>query len=161
MRYLAAYLMLVVGGNASPSAEDVKALLATVGVEVSLVLNLLQIESLMVHVNSVYQIFLHCPPLIFLFLLIYHHIHIIQADDERLSALLTDLEGKNVEELCALGQEKLMKGAAVSAAAAPAAAASAAPAAAEKPKEKPKVEEVDALDGGMSMFGGSGGAKDY
>jgi ribosomal protein L12E/L44/L45/RPP1/RPP2 len=69
--------MLVVGGNASPSAEDVKALLATVGVEVSLVLNLLQIESLMVHVNSVYQIFLHCPPLIFLFLLIYHHIHII------------------------------------------------------------------------------------
>jgi ribosomal protein L12E/L44/L45/RPP1/RPP2 len=75
--------------------------------------------------------------------------------------LLTDLEGKNVEELCALGQEKLMKGAAVSAAAAAPAASAAAPAAAEKPKEKPKVEEVDALDGGMSMFGSSGGAKDY
>jgi len=36
---------------------------------------------------------------------------------------------------------------------APAAAGAAAPAAAEKPKE----EEVDALDGGMDMFGGSGG----
>jgi len=38
--------------------------------------------------------------------------------------------------------------------AAPAAAAAAAP-------EKPKVEEVDALDGGMDMFGGSGGGGDY
>ncbi len=49
---------------------------------------------------------------------------------------------------------------------APAAAAAAAPAGgaaapAAKPAEKPKVEEVDALDGGMDMFGGSGGAKDY
>jgi large subunit ribosomal protein LP0 len=42
-------------------------------------------------------------------------------------------------------------------AAAPAAAGGAAPAAAAAP-EKPKVEEVDALDGGMDMFGGSGGA---
>jgi hypothetical protein len=31
-----------------------------------------------------------------------------------------------------------------------------APAAAAKP-EKPKEEEVDALDGGMDMFGGGGG----
>jgi large subunit ribosomal protein LP1 len=37
--------------------------------------------------------------------------------------------------------------------AAPAAAGAAAPKAAEKPKE----EEVDALDGGMDMFGGGGG----
>ena len=28
-------------------------------------------------------------------------------------------------------------------------------------KEKPKVEEVDALDGGMDMFGGGGGGGDY
>lgn len=28
-------------------------------------------------------------------------------------------------------------------------------------EEKPKVEEVDALDGGMDMFGGSGGGGDY
>lgn len=48
--------------------------------------------------------------------------------------------------------------AAPSAAASGAAPAAAAPAAAAKPKE----EEVDALDGGMDMFGGGGGAKgDY
>lgn len=39
---------------------------------------------------------------------------------------------------------------------APAAATAAAPAAAAAP-EKPKEEEVDALDGGMDMFGGGGG----
>ena len=45
------------------------------------------------------------------------------------------------------------------AAAAAAGAAAAAPAKEEKKEEKkPKVEEVDALDGGMDMFGG-GGAK--
>ncbi len=45
------------------------------------------------------------------------------------------------------------------AAAAPAAVAGgAAPAGGEPAKEeKPKVEEVDALDGGMDMFGGGGG----
>ncbi len=43
--------------------------------------------------------------------------------------------------------------------AAPAAAA-AAPAAAKK-EEKPKEEEVDALDGGMDMFGGGGGGGGY
>ena len=118
MRHLAAYLLLVVGGNESPSAADVKTLLQSAGVE---------------------------------------------SDDERLGALITELEGKNIEELVALGSARLMKGG-VGGGAAPAAAAAgggvAAPAAAEKPKEKPKVEEVDALDGGMDMFGGSGG-KDY
>ncbi len=39
-------------------------------------------------------------------------------------------------------------------------AAAAAPAAAKAP-EKPKEEEVDALDGGMDMFGGGGGKGDY
>jgi len=56
------------------------------------------------------------------------------------------------------GVEKFMNG--PSAGGAPAAAsagpAAAAPAAA-KVAEKPKVEEVDALDGGMDMFGGGGG----
>ncbi len=41
--------------------------------------------------------------------------------------------------------------------AAPAAAAAGAAPAAAKVEEKPKVEEVDALDGGMDMFGGGGG----
>jgi len=47
------------------------------------------------------------------------------------------------------------------AAAAPAAAGAAAggdaPKEEKKKEEKPKVEEVDALDGGMDMFGGGGG----
>ncbi len=118
MRHLAAYLLLVVGGNASPSAEDIPNLLAVSNIEV---------------------------------------------DADRLNQLIAELEGKNVEELIALGSEKLMKGAAVAAAAAPSAgAAPAAGAAAPAAKaEKPKVEEVDALDGGMDMFGGSSGGKDY
>jgi len=33
MKYLAAYLLLVIGGNTAPSVSDVSALLATVGVE--------------------------------------------------------------------------------------------------------------------------------
>ncbi|KAJ7126565.1 ribosomal protein 60S [Mycena crocata] len=33
MRYLAAYLLLQIGGNASPSAADVKAVISTVGIE--------------------------------------------------------------------------------------------------------------------------------
>lgn len=120
MRHLAAYLLLVVGGNTSPTAEDITNVLSQAGIE---------------------------------------------ADSERLSQLISELEGKNVNELVALGKDKLMVGAAMGAAPAAAAggaapAAGAAPAG-EKPKEKPKEEEVDALDGGMDMFGGSGGKGDY
>lgn len=115
MRHLAAYLLLVVGGNANPSAEDVKTLLGAAGID---------------------------------------------GDEDRLTQLLADLEGKDLNELIALGKEKLVVAGGAAAAAAP--AAGAAPAAAggakeEKKEEKPKVEEVDALDGGMDMFGGGGG----
>lgn len=116
MRHLAAYLLLVAGGNASPSAADVTALLGQAGIEV---------------------------------------------DEARLNQLIGDLEGKDLAEIIAEGKSKLLVASAVSGAAAPAAAAAgAAPAASEAPKEekKAKVEEVDALDGGMDMFGG-GGAK--
>lgn len=34
MKYLAAYLLLVAGGNATPAAADIKNLLGSVGVEV-------------------------------------------------------------------------------------------------------------------------------
>jgi large subunit ribosomal protein LP2 len=34
MRYLAAYLLLQIGGNASPSADDIRKVLAAVGIEV-------------------------------------------------------------------------------------------------------------------------------
>jgi len=33
MRYVAAYLLAALGGNASPSAKDIKAILGSVGIE--------------------------------------------------------------------------------------------------------------------------------
>ena len=104
--------MLVAGGNASPTAADITAVLSEVGVEV---------------------------------------------DSERLTSLLAEMEGKDVSELIASGSTKLVKmgggGGGGGGGAAAAAGGDAAPAEAEKPKE----EEVDALEGGMDMFGGGGG----
>lgn len=54
MKHLAAYLLLGVGGNASPSAKDVKKVLAAVGIE---------------------------------------------ADDDRLKQLISELEGKDINEV--------------------------------------------------------------
>ena len=51
MKHLAAYLLLTLGGNTSPSAKDIKAVLESVGIE---------------------------------------------ADDERLSSLLSELKGKDI-----------------------------------------------------------------
>jgi large subunit ribosomal protein LP2 len=141
MRHLAAYLLLVAGGNEAPTAEDVTNVLSQAGIEV---------------------------------------------DSERLEQLINELAGKDLAELIETGKDKLLVGglgggAPAAAGAAPAAAGAAAPAAgkslsipifdvptffstspfsyAEAPAAKPKVEEVDALEGGMDMFGGGG--KDY
>ena len=123
MRHLATYLMLVLGGNENPTAEDITNALSKCGIE---------------------------------------------TDPERLSSLISELEGKDVEELIALGKQKLMAGGAGGGGGAPAAAAAAAPSSApdtgakeEKKPEKPKEEEVDPLEGGMDMFGGGGGGGDY
>ena len=123
MRHLAAYLLLVIGGNTSPTAEDVKAVLGAAGIE---------------------------------------------TDDERLNTLITELEGKSLAELVEAGSSKLLigvgGGGGGGVAVSEGAGASAAPsgdAPAAKKEEKPKEEEVDALDGGMDMFGGGGGGGDY
>ena len=106
MKYLAAYLLLVQGGNASPSASDIKELLASVNIE---------------------------------------------ADDSRISGLLSELEGKNVDELVAEGTTKLASvptaGAAAGGAAPAAAGEEAAPA---EEKEEAKEESDD--DMGMGLF---------
>ncbi|EJU03651.1 ribosomal protein 60S [Dacryopinax primogenitus] len=100
MRHIAAYLLCQIGGNGSPSAADVKAVLAAGGVE---------------------------------------------ADEERLEKLISEVKGKSVNELIAEGTAKLSSvpaGGAGGAAAAPAAAAGGAAAAAEEdPKEEEKKEE--------------------
>ena len=64
MKHIAAYLLLVLGGNESPTADDVSNALSEVGVE---------------------------------------------TDSERLSALMSELEGKDLNELLAQGKEMLAK----------------------------------------------------
>lgn len=95
MRYIAAYLLLQIGGKAAPTAEDIKSVLGSVGID---------------------------------------------ADEERLSKLLSELNGKDVAELISEGSAKFASvpsgGAAASSA--PAAAAGGA---AEAPKEEEKKEE--------------------
>ncbi|RAH67484.1 ribosomal protein P2 [Aspergillus aculeatinus CBS 121060] len=108
MKHLAAYLLLSLGGNASPSAEDIKSVLSSVGID---------------------------------------------ADEERLTKLISELEGKDLQELIAEGATKLASvpsggaGAAAPAAAAGAAAGGDAPAE-EKEEEKEESDE----DMGFGLF---------
>jgi len=108
MRLIAAYLLLQIGGNASPSAADVKKVLSAVGIE---------------------------------------------ADDERLDKLISELEGKNIDELIAEGSSKLSSvpsgggGGGVAAAAGGATA----PAAVAEEKEEKKEEEKEESDDDMGF----------
>jgi len=111
MKHVAAYLLAVLGGNANPSADDIKTILSSVDV---------------------------------------------QADDQKLSKLIEELKGKNLEELIEAGKSKLSAvptgGAAAPAAAAStgaaAPAATTAAAAAPPPEEKEESEEM-----GFDLFG--------
>ncbi|CAE6455409.1 unnamed protein product [Rhizoctonia solani] len=109
MRYIAAYLLLQIGGNASPGANDIKKVLEAGGVDV---------------------------------------------DEDRLSKLLSELEGKDVNALIAEGSSKLASvpsgGAVASGGAAPAAAAGGA-APAEEKKEEKKEEEKEESDDDMGF----------
>jgi large subunit ribosomal protein LP2 len=62
MKHIAAYLLLALGGNESPSAADVKSVLESVGIE---------------------------------------------ADDERLNTLISELKDKDINEIIAQGTTKL------------------------------------------------------
>ncbi|KXN73587.1 ribosomal protein 60S [Conidiobolus coronatus NRRL 28638] len=108
MRYIAAQLLLSLGGNTAASAEDIKTLLTSVGVEV---------------------------------------------EEERLTALLAQTEGKDLNELVAAGASKLASvpsgGAAAGAASSGAAAGGAAEAAAAAPAEE---EEEEDDDMGFGLF---------
>merc|ERR1712230_306523 len=102
MRYLAAYLLLQIGGNASPSAEDIKSVLEAAGVE---------------------------------------------TDEERLSKLISELEGKDVNELIQEGNSKL-----ASVPSGGAGGAAAAAAAEEKKEEKAEEKEESDDDMGFGLF---------
>merc|ERR1739847_21296 len=104
MRYVAAYLLAQLGGNGSPSAADIKKILASVGVD---------------------------------------------ADEERLGKVISELSGKNIEDVLAEGREKLASvPSGGGAAAAPAAGGAAAE---EAPKEEAKVESESEEDDDMGF----------
>ncbi|XP_037373248.1 60S acidic ribosomal protein P2 isoform X2 [Talpa occidentalis] len=113
MRYVASYLLAALGGNASPSAKDIKKILDSVGIE---------------------------------------------ADDDRLNKVISELNGKNIEDVIAQGIGKLASvpaggAVAVSAAQGSAApAAGAAPAAEEKKDEKKEESEESDDDMGFGLF---------
>ncbi|GAA5843867.1 hypothetical protein JCM11251_003539 [Rhodosporidiobolus azoricus] len=106
MKHVAAYLLLVSGGNASPSAEDVTELLKAVDIE---------------------------------------------ADQAALSTLISELSGKDINEVIAEGSKKLASVPSGGAAAAPAAGAAAAGGAAEAAPEKAKEEEKEESDDDMGF----------
>ena len=108
MRYVAAYLLAVLGGKAAPAASDVEKILSSVGIE---------------------------------------------ADAEKLKKVISQLSGKNLEELIEQGREKLSSMPAGGAA--PVAASGAAPAAAaaaeSKKEEEAKKEESESDDEDMGF----------
>jgi ribosomal protein L12E/L44/L45/RPP1/RPP2 len=119
MKHLSAYMMLVLGGNATPSKEEVVTALSAVGVE---------------------------------------------CDDARLTTLMADLEGKDLNELLASGKELLAKFGSGGGGGGGGSGGGGGGAVAEeeKPAEKEEEEEMD-LGGGMDMFGGeeAAGGGDY
>ncbi|KAK3029682.1 hypothetical protein RJ639_039174 [Escallonia herrerae] len=113
MKVIAAYLLAVLGGNPAPSADDLKDILGSVGIE---------------------------------------------ADDDRIELLLSEVKGKDITELIAAGREKLASvpsggGVAVAVATTGGGGGGAAPAAAE-PKKEEKAEEKEESDDdmGFSLF---------
>ncbi|KXZ42556.1 hypothetical protein GPECTOR_136g639 [Gonium pectorale] len=109
MRVVSAYLLAVLGGKASPTADDINKILSSVGVE---------------------------------------------ADAEKVNKLISELEGKDLQEVLSAGRAKLASvpsGGAV--AAAPAGgAAPAAGGAAPAPKKEEKKEPSEEEDMGFSLF---------
>lgn len=113
MRYVAAYLLAALSGNNSPSADDLKKIIGSVGID---------------------------------------------CEADKITKIIGELKGKNIEELITKGQEKLASvpsGGPAAAAAAPAggAPAAAAPAAAKKEeKKKPEPESESDDDMGFGLF---------
>ncbi|XP_042501720.1 60S acidic ribosomal protein P2A-like [Macadamia integrifolia] len=111
-KLIAAYLISVICGNTSPSADDLKNIFGSVGVD---------------------------------------------AEDDRIELLLSEVKGKDITELIASGREKLASvplGGCGGAAIAVAASAGGAAPAVDEPKKEEKVEEKEEADDdmGLSLF---------
>ncbi|XP_070572130.1 large ribosomal subunit protein P2-like [Ptychodera flava] len=110
MRYVAAYLLAVLGGNSNPSAKDITQILESVGIE---------------------------------------------TDGEKLNKVISELNGKDVQEVMAAGREKLASvpsGGAVAAAAGGGAGADADAAEEKKEEKKEESEEESDEDMGFGLF---------
>mmetsp|Transcript_10720 Transcript_10720/g.15129 ORF Transcript_10720/g.15129 Transcript_10720/m.15129 type:complete len:119 (+) Transcript_10720:215-571(+) len=118
MKHIAAYLLLVLGGNDSPSADDVSKALSSVGIE---------------------------------------------SDSESLDRLISDLEGKSLDELMEAGKGMLASfGGGGSGSGGSGGGAGSGDAAEEEEEEEKKEEEEEMdLGGGMDMFGGDEGGDGY
>jgi len=112
MKHLAAYILLHLGGNESPSQDDITTALSAVGIE---------------------------------------------ADGDRLAAMLAELEGKDLSELIESGKGMLASfgggGGGGGSGGGGGGGGDAAAEEEEKEEEKEEEEEMD-LGGGMDMFGG-------
>ncbi|XP_026524015.1 60S acidic ribosomal protein P2 isoform X2 [Pseudonaja textilis] len=112
MRYVAAYLLAVLGGNESPNSKDLKKILDSVGIE---------------------------------------------TDDERVNKVISELNGKNIEDVITQGNSKLASmpaggAVAVSSGGSAAPAGGPAPAAEEKKEEKKEESEESDDDMGFGLF---------
>ncbi|KAL9102845.1 MAG: hypothetical protein Q9163_002060 [Psora crenata] len=114
MKHLAAYLLLGLGGNTSPSADDVKEVLSSVGID---------------------------------------------ADEDRLDKLISELKGKDLQELIAEGTSKLASvpsggggGGGGGGAAAPTTGGAAAEVQEDKKEEKEEEKEESDEDMGFGLF---------
>ncbi|KAF2874860.1 60s acidic ribosomal protein-domain-containing protein [Massariosphaeria phaeospora] len=113
MKHLAAYLLLGLGGNTSPSASDIKTVLESVGIE---------------------------------------------ADSDRLDKLVSELKGKDINELISEGSTKLASvpsgggGGGGGGGSGGAAAGGAAPAEEAKAEEKEEEKEESDEDMGFGLF---------
>ncbi|GAB1861685.1 Large ribosomal subunit protein P2 [Camponotus japonicus] len=110
MRYVAAYMLAVLGGKASPSQNDIEKILSSVGIE---------------------------------------------TDADKLKKVISELNGKSIDELVAKGREKLSSmpvgGAAAAGAAAAPASGAAAPVEEKKEEKKPAKEESESEDDDMGF----------
>ncbi|TMW48832.1 hypothetical protein DOY81_006096 [Sarcophaga bullata] len=113
MRYVAAYMLAVLGGLENPKNADIEKILSSVGIE---------------------------------------------ADSERLTKVVSELNGKSIEELIASGREKLSSmpvgggAVAASAGAAPAAGGDSGKKEEAKKEEKKEESESDDDDMGLGLF---------
>ncbi|KAI0239460.1 60S acidic ribosomal protein P2 [Lamellibrachia satsuma] len=107
MRYVAAYLLAVLGGTANPTDKDIKKILSSVGID---------------------------------------------ADDACLMKVISELKGKDINEVMAAGREKLTSVPSGGGVAASSGGAGADDKKEEAKKEEPESEDEDDADMGFGLF---------